>query len=268
MEFHYPQTVKEASTLLKKPSSLAIAGGTSFTTRPRVKHLVDLTRLKLNYIKDDKTKITIGATTPIADLLEFPTLGRLASGILHAAASTLADTPLRNMITVGGDIACRHIWANMPPALMVLDARLRINGVKRRVIPIEKFFESGLRPGEFISEIVIPKKSNKGRGTFIKFSRTRFDYSLVTVAAYSERRGKKARVVRVAISGVTPPTRVRVIEDELKGKVVTEELIDKAALQASLKVRLSKSYIFSDEYRRELLSTLLKRSLRKVLMGR
>lgn len=266
MEFHYPQTVKETIALLKEPSSLAVAGGTSFAGRPRVKHLVDLTSLRLNYIKDEKTKVIIGATTPVADLMGSPVLDRIASGILHTATSTLADTPLRNMITVGGDIACRYTWANLPPALMVLNARLRIAGRKEQVIPIEKFFESRLKPGEFISEIIIPKRSNKGKGAFIKFSRTIFDYSLITVAAYAERQEKKASYVRVAVSGITHPTRMKTIESELQGKRVTEELLEETVPQATKQLPITKSYIFSEEYRREVLDTLLKRGLRKVLM--
>ncbi len=266
MEFHYPRTVKETAALLRRPSSLAVAGGTSFIAKPRVEHLVDLTRLELNYIRDKKTKVLIGATTTATNISESQVLGRLASGILHAASSTMADTQLRNVITVGGDIACRYIWANLPPALMVLDARLKIAGSKERVISIEKFFKSRLQPGEFISEVIVPKKSAKGKGAFIKFSRTKFEYSLITVAVYAERRGKKTSVVRVAVSGNTPPTRIKAIEVGLQGKVITEELLERTTMEAVAQLPLTESYIFSEKYRRELLSILLKRGIRKVLM--
>lgn len=267
MEFHYPQTIKEAAVLLERPSSLAVAGGTSFIVKPRVEHLVDLTRLKLNYIRDKKTEVVIGATTTAVDISESKVLGRLASGILHASSSTMADTQLRNVITVGGDIACRYIWANFPPALMVLNARLKITGRRERVITIEKFFKSRLQPGEFISEVIVPKKSNKGKGAFIKFSRTKSEYSLITVAVYAERRGKKASVVRVAVSGNTPLTRIKAIEDGLQGKIVTGELLEKTTKKAVAQLSLTESYIFSEEYRRELLYILLMRGLKKVLMG-
>lgn len=266
MEFHYPRTVKETAALLRRPSSLAVAGGTSFIVKPRVEHLVDLTRLELNYIRDKKTEVLIGATTTATDISESQILGRLASGILHAASSTMADTQLRNVITVGGDIACRYIWANLPPALMVLDARLKIAGRKERVMLIEKFSKSRFQPGEFISEVIVPKKSTKGKGAFIKFSRTKSEYSLITVAVYAERRGKKTSVVRVAVSGNTPPTRIKAIEDGLRGKVVTDELLERTTAKAVAQLPLTESYIFSEKYRRELLGILLKRGLRKVLM--
>lgn len=266
MEFHYPRTVKETAVLLRRPSSLAVAGGTSFIVKPRVEHLVDLTRLELNYIKDKKTEVLIGATTTATDISESQVLGRLASGILRAASSTMADTQLRNVVTVGGDIVCRYSWANLPPALMVLDARLKIAGRKERVISIKKFFKSRLQPGEFISEVIVPKKSAKGKGAFIKFSRTKSEYSLITVAVYAERRGKKTSVVRVAVSGNIPPTRIKAIEVGLQGKAVTEELLERTTMEAVAQLPLTESYIFSEKYRRELLGILLKRGLRKVLM--
>ncbi len=266
MEFHYPQTIKEAVTLLGKPSSLALAGGTSFIVKPRVEHLIDLTRLKLSYIRDEKTDVLIGATTTAADINESQVLGRLGSGILRDASSKMADTPLRNMITVGGDIACRYMWASFPPALMVLDARLKIAGRKEREVPIEKFFKLRLQPGEFISEVIIPKKSTNGKGAFIKFSRTKSEYSLITVAVYAERQGKKASVVRVAVSGNTPPTRIKAIEDGLEGKVITEELLERTIEKAVAQLLLTENYIFSEEYRLELLGILLERGLKKVLM--
>jgi carbon-monoxide dehydrogenase medium subunit len=243
-----------------------VAGGTSFIVKPRAEHLVDLTKLELNYIRDRKTEVLIGATATATDIGNSQVLSRLASGILRAASSTMADTQLQNMITVGGDIACRYTWANLPPTLMVLEAKLKLEGRKRRVIPIEKFFESRLRPGEFISEVIIPKKLNKGKGAFIKFSRTKSEYSLITVAVYGERRGKIASAVRVAVSGVTHPTRIRAIESELRGKKLNEKLLEEVVAKAVAKLPMMKSYIFSEEYLREVLSVLLKRALREVLM--
>lgn len=267
MEFHYPRDVKEAVNLLSKKSSLAVAGGTSFIARPRVEHLVDITRIGLSYIKEEKSDILIGAATTVTDLMESKLLNQVASGILCAAASTVADTQLRNVITIGGDIACRYSWACMPPALMVLDAKLRIAGREERVLPIEKFFKSKLKTGEFIKEVTVPKKTKKGRGAFFKYSRTSFDYSIVTVAAYAEQQGDKLSNLRVAVSGVSQPIRLTAMEDELRGRGIDEKSIDGAATRAAEQLPMLKSYLFDEEYRREVLCVMLKRAISKVLMG-
>ncbi len=267
MEFHYPRNVKEATSILSQKSSIAVAGGTSFIARPRVDHLVDITRIGLSYIKERKNDILIGTTTTVTDLVESKALNRFASGILCAAASSVADTQLRNVTTIGGDIACRYNWACLPPALMVLDAKLKTAGRKERTLSIEEFFRSRLKAGEFIREVVIPKKK-AGRGISMKYSRTSFDYSIVTVAAYAELKKNKVSTLRVAVSGISQPTRVKSIENELQGKAVNKNLIEEAAKKAAAQLPVTKTYLFSEGYRREVLGVMLKRALINVLMGR
>ena len=265
MEFYYPTTIKEAKEFLEKPSTIAVAGGTSFTGR-NVNSLVDLTRLGLDYIKNEKQEIRIGATTTITELKESKVLNGFAAGILPASCAMLADTQLRNVITIGGNIACRYLWANLPPALMALDAEVEITGRKKRTMSIEKFFGSKLAPGEFISEVIIPKGSNKGAGTFVRFARTKVDYPLISSAVYAEKQKNKISLLRVAVSGLTPSTRIRAIESELQGKKIDEKILKDAAIKAASRIRVLKSYVFSEEYLREVLGVLLTRALKKVLM--
>jgi CO/xanthine dehydrogenase FAD-binding subunit len=257
LEFHYPKTVKEATALLRKRSSLAVAGGTSFIAPPRVENLVDLTSLRLNYIRDGKKDIVIGATTTATDIME--------SDLLDEVASTIADTQLRNVITIGGNVACRYNWTCLPPALMVLDAGLRIVGQKDRTMTVQEFYNSRLKPGEFIKEVIVPKKSNAGRGAYMKFTRTSFDYSLVTVAAYAEKDGRKVTLLRVAVDGIANPMRIKSVEDELQGRDVSEDSIAEASSRVAAQLPIAKSYLFDEGYRRELFGTVLRRVLKSAL---
>lgn len=264
MEFSYPRTVEEAAESLGKPGSVAVAGGTAFTHPPKADLLVDLTRLPLSYVEYSGPEIRIGATTTISALEKSPVAASVASGIIPAACRELGDTPLRNMITVGGNVACMHFWANLPPVLLALEAKLKISGKKERVIPIEEFFSSNLSPGEFISEVIIPKEQNRGKGAFLKFSRTKNDYSLITVAAYAETKGGNFSSIRLAVSGLSRVVRLRGLEEELKGKKPTPELLDKAVSKAVTEVKLLKSFIFTEDYKREVLGALLKRAIAEV----
>ncbi len=264
MDFHYPKNVGEAVKLLEKPGSIAVAGGTAFVTKPQVEHLVDLTSLGLNYVMKKGTEVIVGATTTIAELEESPTVEPIASGIIPAACRQLADTPLRNMITVGGNLACMHFWANLPPVLMVLEAKVKISGKKERVIPVEEFLKTNLAKGEFVSEIIIPKNPNRGKGEFMKFSRTKNDYSLVTVAAYAELRGGNISNLKVAVSGLCRPTRMAALERELNGKRLNPDILNHAVDLEVSEIKLLKSFVFTEEYRREILGVLLKRAITKV----
>ena len=149
---------------------------------------------------------------------------------------------------------------------MALDAEVEITGRKKRTMSVKKFFETKLAPGEFISEVIIPKGSNKGSGTFVRFARTKVDYPLISLAVYAEKQKNKISVLRVAVSGLTPSTRIKAIENELQGKKIDEKILNGAAIKAAGQIRVLKSYVFSEEYLREVLGVLLTRALKKVLM--
>ncbi|MEW6222269.1 MAG: FAD binding domain-containing protein [Candidatus Hadarchaeota archaeon] len=262
MEFHHPKNLAEAARLLRRSSSIAVAGATSFTRQPKVSHLVGITRLGLGYIKADKNNIHIGAGATISDLEKSEAAG-LASGILRAACSTLSDTPLRNMITVGGDIACRFPWANLPPALLVLDAEILTAG-RKRPVPLEKFLGARQKSSELIKEVVLPR-SLPGKGSFIKFARTKTDYSILTVAAYAEMAEQNISKVRLAVSGNCRLGRLKKLEWELEG--MAPEAVESAVKNHLPSLPIYKSILASEDYMREVLGVLLRRALADVVGG-
>ncbi|MEW6592340.1 MAG: FAD binding domain-containing protein [Candidatus Hadarchaeota archaeon] len=262
MEFHHPKNLAEAARLLKRQSSLSVAGATSFTRKPKVSHLVDITRLGLDYIKADKSSIRVGAGATISDLEKSEAAG-LASGILRAACSTLSDTPLRNMITVGGDIACRFPWANLPPALLVLDAEVIMAGLKRPV-PLEKFLSSRQKSSDLIKEVVIPR-SLPGKGSFIKFAMTKTDYSILTVAAYAEMAERNISKVRLAVSGSCKLGRLKKLEWELEG--MAPEAVESAVRNNLPNITMYKSILASEGHLREVLGVIIQRALADVMGG-
>lgn len=246
MEFLRPKTVEEAVELLDHPSAAPVAGGTGFIGRPGVARLVDLTSLNLNYVEEKSDGFHVGATTTIAELEE-SRLARMAGGYIQQACESLADTPLRHMITVGGNLACGHPWAHLPPVLMTLGARALIAGKRGRELTVYEIISAGLRKGEFIREIVVPKMP--GRGVFKKFALTRTDYAAVSVAVYTDELGR-----RVAIGGIVRPQRLGDLEGQIE---VTPELLNQTVdgLQPVPHVH------FDPEYRKHVLKVLLKRAI-------
>ena len=101
--YYYPASIKEALSLLANDNTEIIAGGTHITTSTQIKpRLVDITRLKMNYITEEEQEIIIGSTTTITEILESPLTTEIGNGILTKACSLIGDTPLRNTITLGG----------------------------------------------------------------------------------------------------------------------------------------------------------------------
>jgi len=140
----FPETIDEAIEILTaSDSSRIVAGGTwmIFNKDYRIETLVDITRLGLDYIKEDGEFIKIGATTTIARMLESPVLSDLAGGILADAGRRVANSHVRELITVGGDLGSALPWCDLPPAFLVLDAIAVIYDGKEKEIPLTEFYK-------------------------------------------------------------------------------------------------------------------------------
>ena len=124
-EYLRPQTIPEALAMLQKHGDDAkiLSGGQSLIpmmkfrlARPAV--LIDINRIKgLSYIKEDGGFLKIGGLTREADV-EASELIRSKYPLLMDTARVIADPQVRNMATVGGNLA-HGDPANDHPATMV-----------------------------------------------------------------------------------------------------------------------------------------------------
>src|SRR5579864_5368483 len=111
--FYRPPTVREALLLLQRGKGSArivagctdvLAGSTPGPQRP-VRFLIDITRAGLSYIRKRGDAWAIGATTTMAEIEESAGLRAVAGGILARAAAVCGSVEIRNMATVGGNMA-------------------------------------------------------------------------------------------------------------------------------------------------------------------
>lgn len=255
MEFYYPQSIAEAKALLRKPSSIPVGGGTSFK-KINVNNLVDLTTLPLSYIKESENHFEIGATTTVAELLESSTL-RKEMDFLTEACNCVADAQLRNVITVGGNIACRFNWAILPTVFLVLDARIVVVGRNDREISIQEYLGSKPKAGQFIKEIRLNKLPEKLKGAFYKFSKTQTGYPTISVVACAEVSKQKLSNMKIAISGFTIPPMLLKVENQVNRNPDDITLDD--ALRDLSKIETPRDYEYSSGYIRQLACNIIKR---------
>jgi CO/xanthine dehydrogenase FAD-binding subunit len=123
------------------PDSRLIAGGTDLMLRLRTSGvrpdlLIDLSGLReLSFIRKERDVIRIGAMTTFAELQQNAMLGIYASCLARAAAQ-VGSVQIRNVATIGGNVANASPCADAIPALLVLDAQVgvlnRAGNVERR----------------------------------------------------------------------------------------------------------------------------------------
>lgn len=249
-----------------------MAGGTDVVVKPDpgIRSLVDITRLGLSYIRRDGDAWVIGATTTMAEIEQSPAILRLGGGILARAAATCGSVQIRNMATVGGNLANASPAADTAVALLALDATVVVAGERaQRKIALTSFFSGPHRTalnGGLLVEVRIPIPAGGRTGwSFQKLGRTESDISLVNVAAgfQADARGR-CKWARIALGAVAPtPLRAVAAEKLMAGVPINEETLQPVLDEVAREVNPVADIRASAEYRREMARVLTERALRE-----
>lgn len=253
--------------LKEQPGAKLLAGGTTIVKLrdQRVETLVDIKTAGIDYIKVNG-EVRIGAATRIQDIAKSEELAPIGYGIMGKVASAVGSTLIRNLVTLGGNIVQLYYWSDMPVALLLLDADVTIKGDNSRIVGAKEYFAKNpkltVSHQEIVSEVSFDIPDKDRVFDFIKFAKTKFDYSIINVGtAYTLTSGNCGNP-RIVISAATKlPMRAEKAEAFLDGKEATEENFKKAGEIAAEEVDMTNDYRASKEYRENVLPVLIKRSL-------
>ncbi|MFQ5913488.1 MAG: FAD binding domain-containing protein [Nitrospinota bacterium] len=275
-EFHSPKRVAKAVSLLSQPGAAAVAGGTDVAVdyREDLEVLVDITRLGLNKIRRRQGALHIGAAVTMHDLTSSRTIRRLADGILADAAESFISQQIRNTATLGGNLARGSPAADLPPALLALDAVAEIRGAKpeggleERRVPLTEFFTGpgkSVLGGGLLVGVAVPPADGR-RGSFLKIGRTAEDIALVNAGVSLRLEDGRCRDVRIALGAVGPtPMRVPEAEAVLEGQAPTAGLLEDAARIVREGVEPIDDHRAGAVYRRKVSGVLARRGLEACL---
>jgi aerobic carbon-monoxide dehydrogenase medium subunit len=278
-EYLRPKTVPEAFAMLQQHGDEAkiLSGGQSLIpmmklrlARPGV--LVDINRISgLSYVKEEGGYLKIGGLTREAELEASP-LVRSKYPILFDTAHVIADPQVRNMATVGGNLAHGDPANDHPATMVTLGAQVIATGPKgERVIPIEDFFVSlfatALQHEEILTEVRIPVPVARSGGAYFKLERKVGDFATAAVAAQLTLDEKGVcQSVGIGLTNVGPtPVKARKAEEFLRGKNPDESNIAQAAQLAADESTPSPDLRGPVEYKKGLVKELTKRALTRAL---
>lgn len=184
---------------------------------------------ELQQIARSEAGITIGAgvsyTAAFAALSSaYPALGRLIDRI--------GGEQVRNMGTIGGNIANGSPIGDSPPPLIVLGATVTLRSTEgTRTLPLEDFFiaygKQDRKAGEFVESIFVPHLPAEDHFAAYKISKRRDeDISALLGAFRIALEDGKVRSARIAFGGMAgTPKRAASVEAALIGKPWTEETV-------------------------------------------
>lgn len=278
-EYHRPSTLQDAITLLGRlgDDAKVLAGGQSLIPLMKLRlasprHVVDLNRIAgLGTIAEKDGALVIGALVRESEL-EASDVVRRRFPILADACRVIADPLVRNLATVGGNLAHGDPANDHPAVMLALGAEVVAVGPKgSRRIPVDGFFtgplETALGAGEILTEIRLPLPAPRSGGAYLKLERKVGDFATAAVAVQlSLADGATCAAAGVGLTNVGPtPIKARRAEGLLKGRRMDDAAIREAAQAAAAESDPAEDLRGSVAYKRDLVRVLTARALRRAL---
>lgn len=228
-----------AAAFEREPGATLVAGSTDVGLWV-TKHMRDISPVifiggldGLSAMSEKDGVITIGAGVTYTEAFEtlskrIPALGPLVDRI--------GGEQVRNMGTIGGNIANGSPIGDTPPPLIALGAELTLRkGNAKRTIPLETFFiaygKQDRQPGEFVEAVHVPVPAKDARFAVYKVTKRRDEDITATLGAFHLTLAKDGTVadIRIAYGGMAAtPKRATTVEKTLIGKAWNEATVEAA----------------------------------------
>ena len=274
-----PKTVAEACALLRQHGGDAkvFAGGAHLTILMKQgllepKSLVNIKKIAelqgIGY--DDAIGLTIGALVTHREI-ETSALVREKFPVLCEAEREVANIRVRNMGTVGGNLASGEPLTDLAQIFIALDGKVKIAGANaQRTLAVEElfldFYTTSLAEDEILAQVVLPPLPPRSGIDYIRFSSSSVVDKpaagvAVRVTLNANGTTETARIVLGCV-GATP-VRARRAETLLTGKKMTPELVQEAGSIASQESTPTSDLRGSEQYKRAIVKTLVRRAALK-----
>jgi carbon-monoxide dehydrogenase medium subunit len=276
-DYQEPATLKKALALMEKHGDDArvIAGGTSLLIMMRQrlltpKVLISLGRIprfdRISYNGNDGLRMAAGARH--RDIELSPAVKKHYP-LLQETFRKVAQPRIRNMGTVGGNLAAGDPLTDPGASLIALDAEVTLTGSRgQRRIRLDQFFidyyQTALEPGELLTDIHVPPPDRPG-WSHIKFTpRSVEDFATVGVAVTLRTQNGTCDDIRIGLNSVgSTIVRARKAEAVLRGKAIDEQSLKDTGEAAASECDPVDDNRGSADYKLHLVKVLVRRAVQE-----
>ncbi|MBI4527136.1 MAG: xanthine dehydrogenase family protein subunit M [Deltaproteobacteria bacterium] len=273
-EYVRAKSIAEAAHLLEQhgDEAVALAGGQSLIPLMKFrlstpKYVIDISRLsELSELRYGERGLVVGALTRHVQLAESPIVAEHYP-IMRDAATDIGDVQVRNLGTIGGDLAQADPAGDWGPVILALNAQINCVGTRQqRTIKAEEFFldsyTTALEPGELIAQVIIPAAGPNSGGAYMKLGRRSGDFAVAAVALQLELAGDVVKHCGIALGGVGP-TAFRALQAErmMVGQNISEGRIKEVAEVIQDAAAPISDARGSADYKRAVLKPLFRKAL-------
>ncbi len=278
-EYFTPDGNEEVLELLERygDSALIVAGGSfvhgldARNLLLGIEALIDIRNLGLNQVTSDSTGLSVGATVTFTELQQVNEVPSSAAFGALRDALKCPPVQIRNVATIGGNIASACPYFDLPTAIMSLGGIVQAQGSSgSREIGLQEFFvglfQNALKVNEFVTGIFLPMLPARSSSAFIKLETNANDLAIVNVAVrVTLDEFGSCQEVCVVIGGGVGETPVRAVTSEnlLRGKKMSDELFKQAGAAVKSDLQPISDHRTSAAYRSATAKVLTERALRR-----
>ena len=191
-EYYRASSLEDAYQKLQlSPKNALIAGGLWMKKMGQTyDSLVDISALKLDYIKEEKDEVVVGSMTTQRDFENSPIIQKIFNGSIAFAVREVMGVNFRNIATIGGSIMGRYPFSDVITGLLPYDVELEFYPASK--MSLEEYLNYKGKLNAILVAIHIKKE--EGRGFFKKVKTTALDFPILNVAV-----SKSKKEYRIAI---------------------------------------------------------------------
>ena len=235
-----PSSLDDLVAVLEAEPKATIVSGSTDVGLWVTKHMRDIAPVvfiggveALREVTEDADTITLGANVSYTDA--YRSLGARIPA-WRSLLDRIGGDQVRNMGTIGGNIANGSPIGDTPPPLIALGATLTLRkGAETRDLPLEDFFidygKQDRRPGEFVQSVAVPLPKAGAHYRVYKVTKRRDeDITAVLGAFHVEIADGNVVSACIAYGGMAAtPKRAKAVEAALVGRAWSEETVERAA---------------------------------------
>jgi aerobic carbon-monoxide dehydrogenase medium subunit len=277
-EYYAPRSLSDAVMYLTehKDDVKILSGGQSLLPLMKMRlskpgYVLDIGRISgLDSITEEGNSLTIGALVTHAQIEDSDFLKKKCP-LLPQTATTIADVQVRNRGTIGGSIAHADPAGDWPPAIMALDAEIKVVGPSgERWVKSDDFFlglmTSVLEPDEVVTALKVPVTGND-KTAYLKAAPRSSGFAVVGVAVRMAMDASDiCSRIALGITGITDKAfRAERVETLLAGKKLDTQVIERASLEATRNIDVIEDINGSSEYRAHLTHVYVTRAIQAAM---
>ncbi|HNZ66289.1 MAG: FAD binding domain-containing protein [Planctomycetes bacterium] len=222
-----PNTIQDAIHLKNqyKEKGCYLAGGTQCSTYPSplTEVMISLEKLGLDQIVIHEKEVQVGAMVTCTQIINFPFPPETHMEGFKNSTKRINNPQIRNMATIGGNIAANKSSSGFIPVLLAYHASMQIvlSDGNEKIISLEEYVQQ--KQDDFIKTILIPIPSNNFHINHKKYQRSSQDIGIINVVVSFDIIDETIENMVIAIGGIAETVkRLSVVEEKLNHKKIAD----------------------------------------------